>query len=124
MSKACHHYPEDPLAVDVRPRFKWRWQEHGTYLSVCGVFAVIGTMLVLIPPSGHHTIAPEIVELIRTHYQPSVAIAHRHDLGVAVPGEGKRERGEPKATCNSRSPPRPRPTVLVGYRQVQRDFQL
>ena len=98
----AYRAPEELLAVDLQPHFKWRWREHGIYLSVCSVFAVMGTMLVLMPPSGRRTIAPEIIELIRTRYVPCAAVAEpklpakaAYDLGASAPREGKRERALP-----------------------------
>ena len=104
MSKACRQeLSEDCLAVDLHPRFTWRWREHGIYLSVCGVFAIMGTTLALIPPNDRRTIAPEIVELIRTRYQTFAQVAEQP--GERLPGaqgpgptpasEIKRERAQP-----------------------------
>jgi hypothetical protein len=76
MSKASHlELSDDLLATDLQPHFTWRWREHGIYLAVCSVFVAMGTTLALLPPGSHRTIAPEIVELIRTRYQPYAAVA-------------------------------------------------
>ena len=83
MSQACNQ-PKDFLAVDLRPHFRWRWQEHGIYLGVCSVFVAIGTALALVPPSVPGGIAPQIVEVILSRYQQRVVVEEKPGRGAQL----------------------------------------
>ncbi len=87
MSKASpRELSDELLAVDLQPHFKWRWREHGIYLVVCSVFVAMGTTLALLPPGSHRSIAPEIVELIRTRYQPFAGVAEPQQRRTGIYG--------------------------------------
>jgi hypothetical protein len=59
---------EPALDDDLTPRFHWRWNEHGIYLGVCTIIALLVLGLYLLPRAPKRPIGPTVVEIIQVRY--------------------------------------------------------
>ena len=53
---------------DLRLRFHWRWGEHGIYLGVCVIIALIVLGLYAMPRTPKRQPGPKVVEIIQVRY--------------------------------------------------------
>lgn len=57
-----------PDDQDLTPRFRWRWNEHGIYLAVCGAIALFVAVLELVHMTGQRRFDLSAVDLIPVRY--------------------------------------------------------
>jgi hypothetical protein len=62
--------PEDQ---DLTPRFRWRWNEHGIYLAVCGAIALFVAVLEIVHMTGQRRFDLSAVDLIPVRYIASAS---------------------------------------------------
>ncbi len=61
--------PNQPVFdEDLSPRFRWRWSEHGIYLVVCTVIALLVFGLFMLPRTPKKSAGPMIIEVIHVRY--------------------------------------------------------
>lgn len=82
------NYDEPAIDEDLTPRFRWRWNEHGIYLGVCGLIGAFVLTLHLLPAPVRQTFTP--LEVIKVHYltaadEPPEEIDPFHDPRVIRP---------------------------------------
>lgn len=58
----------NPADEDLTPHFRWRWNEHGIYLAVCGAIALFVAVLQIVHMTGKRRFDPAAVDLIQVHY--------------------------------------------------------
>ena len=67
------------LDEDLKPRFRWRWGEHGIYLGVCSVIGLLVLALHVLPLSNRRAFRPEDFAFVAVRYMSAATATPPQD---------------------------------------------